>query len=412
MIRTLRRRDVALLWTAGLVSVAGDWALMAALPYFVYQETGSTIATAGMAVAELVPGMVLSTFAGVFVDRWDRRRVLVVANLAQAVTVLGLLLARDPAWLWVVFPVAFVQSSAAAFSGPAESALLPSLVPPEELVPVNALNALNNRLGRLAGLPLGAVVFATTGLAGVVVVDALTFLAASALVAAMSPVRREQPDVPPRDEVGPTTAIGRVLDEWRAGLVLVRDDRTVAVLFAVFGVMTFGGTMLDPLYVPWIRDVLGAGAGTYAMLMTVHALAGMGGSVLVGTRAAAWSPRLLMGVGSLVAGLLLLVKFNAPLLWVTVLTTAVGGATSVASSIGVEALAQQQVPDGYRGRVFGSLQSTVWAMSLLGAAVGGGAGEVVGVLPAINAAALLVAVSGVVVLVAIPRRPRAAPARR
>src|SRR3712207_814675 len=99
MLSVLRRRDFALLWFGGLVSVAGDWVLYAALPYFVFERTGSTVATAGMIVAALAPGVVLGSVSGVFVDRWDRKRVLVVTNLLQAATVALLLVVPQGGWL-------------------------------------------------------------------------------------------------------------------------------------------------------------------------------------------------------------------------------------------------------------------------------------------------------------------------
>src|SRR5687767_1307664 len=146
MLALLRRRNFGLLWFGGLISVAGDWVLFAALPFFVYQRTGSTLATAGMIVAELVPHVVLGTVAGVFVDRWDRRAILVVTNVAQAVTVAVLILVAEPGMLWLVYVVAAAQSSLAALSGPAETSLVPALVEDEMLVPANALNGLNNRV--------------------------------------------------------------------------------------------------------------------------------------------------------------------------------------------------------------------------------------------------------------------------
>ena len=85
--------------------------------------------------------------------------------------------------------------------------------------------------------------------------------------------------------------------------------------------------------------------------------------------------------------------------------TCIGGVTSVASSVGVETLAQERVPDHLRGRVFGSLQGTIWLLSLLGAVVGGALGELVGIVPALDLAASLVLLSGVVVLIAIPAGP-------
>ena len=125
MLSVLRRRDFGLLWFAGLISISGDRVLHAALPYFVYERTGSTVATAGMIVASLAPGALLSSVAGVFVDRWDRKRVLVVSNLLQAAVVALLLAVPHGGWLWVVYAVAVAQSVVSSFSHPAEAALLP-----------------------------------------------------------------------------------------------------------------------------------------------------------------------------------------------------------------------------------------------------------------------------------------------
>jgi MFS family permease len=397
VLAVLRRRDFSLLWLAGLVSMAGDWVLMTALPYVVYVQTGSVLATAGMVAAELAPSILLSSFAGVFVDRWDRRRLLVVTNLLQALTVTALLLVGDGS-LWVVYVVAAAQSAVASFSQPAESALLPSLVPAEELVPANALNVLNNRIGRLVGTPLGAVLLGLGGLEMVVVVDALSFVGAAALVAAMTVSGpRSGADRPAIGEA--ETAFARFWAEWVEGLRIVRDDRTIAMLFVVFGLMTFGGTMLDPLFVPWVRDVLGQGVWAVALLMTTSSLAGIAGSLVVGSLGTRIPARALIGWSSVLAGLLLIAKFNIPVVWVAVALSALGGVTAVASSVGVETLAQERTPEDVRGRVFGSLQATIWLMSLLGAVVGGVVGEALGVLPALDLASVLVGVSGVVALV-------------
>ena len=395
MLAVLRRRDFSLLWLAGLISVAGDSVLMIALPYYVYLTTGSTLATAGMTAAELAPAILLSSFTGVFADRWNRKHILVVANLLQAAIVASLLLVGE-GWLWVVYVAAALQSAAAAFSQPAESALLPSLVPRELLVQANALNVLNNRLGRLTGVPLGAALLSWWGLDAVVVVDSLTFVVAAALVAPIV--------VPARPvDAGAEPVEPHFWREWTAGLRVVRDDRTIAVLFVVFGLMTFGGTMLDPLYVPWIRDVLDEGVEIVAVLTMTHSVAGIVGSLLVGTLGARFPARVLMGWGSVIAGVLLLVKFNVPVLWLAIALSAIGGVTAVASSVGVETLAQERTPEQVRGRVFGSLQASIWLASLLGAVVGGVLGEVLSVLFAINVAGILVTVAGVVVLLAIPR---------
>ena len=278
-----------------------------------------------MTAAELAPAIVLTSVAGVFADRWNRKRMLVIAALSQAVAVLVLLLVRDDGMLWLVYVVAVAQSSISAFSMPAEAALLPTLVPREEFVQANAMNALNNRLGRLSGVPLGAALLGWFGLDAVVLVDAATFLVAAALVA---PIVVPAPAEPADQDESVAevaheaeSALASFWREWREGLHVVRDDRTIAVLFLVFGLMTFGGTMIDPLFVPWIRDVLEEGVGVVAALSMTHSLAGIVGSLLVGRYGARLAPRQLIGWPSILAGIWLLLQYNVAVLWVAVVLT-------------------------------------------------------------------------------------------
>ena len=105
----LRRRSFALLWTGGLINDFGDWTLLIALPVFVFQLTGSALVTSTVFVVELIPGLIAGQLAGVLVDRWDRRRILVVGGFVQAACLLPLLpVSADK--LWIVYVVAAVES--------------------------------------------------------------------------------------------------------------------------------------------------------------------------------------------------------------------------------------------------------------------------------------------------------------
>jgi predicted MFS family arabinose efflux permease len=396
MLSLLRQRSFAVLWFGGLVSIAGDWILYAALPFFVYERTGSTVATAGMIAAELGPGVLVGLAAGVWVDRLDRRRLLVAANLAQALTVTALVVVVHGDRVWVVYVAAAVQSVIASFAVPAESALLPSLVSPDQLVAANALTTLNNRLARLTGVPVGGLLLGLFGLGPVVVADALSFAVAAAMVALV----RTPPHVPVRRDGSVWASFG---GEWLDGLRLVRDDRTVAMLFWVLGLMTFGGTMLDPLYVAWVRDILHRGPQVYAFLLATGAAAGIAGALLVGHVRDRVAPRVLIGWSSLVAGVALLAKWDLPYVVLTFTFTCVGGVTSVASAIGVETWIQRSVGAAFRGRVFAALGASGAFFSLAGALVGGTAARLVGVTTMLNVASVLVVLAGAVVLRALTR---------
>ena len=396
MFSLLRQRSFAVLWFGGLISIAGDWVLYAALPFFVYERTGSTIATAGMIVAELGPGVVVGSIAGVYVDRLDRRRLLIAANLAQALTVMTLAVVVHGGRVWVVYVAAAVQSVIASFAVPAESALLPSLVPADQLVAANALTTLNNRLARLTGVPLGGLLLGLFGLGPVVVADAVSFVVAAAMVALVT----SPPRVPTRRDGSVWASVG---GEWLDGLRLVRDDRAVATLFWVLGLMTFGGTMLDPLYVAWVRDVLHRGPQVYAFLLVTGAAVGIAGALVVGRYRERLAPRILIGWSSLIAGAALVAKWDLPYVGLTFALTCVSGITSIASSIGVETLVQQSVRDAFRGRVFAALGASGAFFSLAGAVIGGTGARFVGVTTMLNVASLLVVVAGVVALRAVGR---------
>lgn len=111
-----RRPDFRRVWLSGLVSMIGDWVTFTGLPLVVYDLTGSTLATGAMFLAGIVPRVAFGSLAGVFVDRWDRRRIMIVANLAHAVFLLPLLAVDSEAQLWIVYVVAVVQATLASSS--------------------------------------------------------------------------------------------------------------------------------------------------------------------------------------------------------------------------------------------------------------------------------------------------------
>jgi MFS family permease len=157
MLGVLRRRNFALLWLGGLVSMAGDWMLYIALPFYVYEISGSTLATGAMFMAETLPRVLLGTMAGVFVDRWDRRLTMIVADVLRAALLLLLLLVRTVDQLWIVYLVAFAEAAISQFFNPAVSALLPRLVDEKQLLRANSLNAATGEAVRLSAPALGGM---------------------------------------------------------------------------------------------------------------------------------------------------------------------------------------------------------------------------------------------------------------
>src|SRR4030042_1604111 len=115
MIATLRQRNFALLWFGGLISMTGDMVLYIALPYHVYHLTGSALSTGLMFIAGTLPGVLFGSMAGVFVDRWNRQRTMIVVSILQSLCLLFLILVRSVEWLWVVYLVSFIEAVLSQF---------------------------------------------------------------------------------------------------------------------------------------------------------------------------------------------------------------------------------------------------------------------------------------------------------
>ena len=402
----VRRREFGLVWLGGLISIIGDWVLWIALPIHVFELTGSAFATALLVAFRVAPEIVFGTIAGVLVDRWDRRRVLVAANLLQAVALVPLLFLTDVATVWIAYPVMAVSAVLFSFSQPAENAYLPRLVPSSELQEANALNALNNSLARLVGPAAGGLLYLVVGLGGVALVDAATFLAGAALVGLV-----RTPGVPERaggeglgDDASDvaTGALRRLAREWVDGVRAIRRSRVVSVILGVNAATAIGEGVFAVMFLIWVERTLLGGAPEYGSFMSAQAIGGVAGGLVAGWFARRLPPRRLFGLGLVVFGVLDGLLFNYPLVVsgaaLGLVLMAVVGMPGVALLAARQTLIQRDIPDRYLGRVFSALGTTSALLMLGSTLVVGVVGERTNPIAALNVQALAYIASGIGVL--------------
>ncbi|HIC89229.1 MAG TPA: MFS transporter, partial [Anaerolineae bacterium] len=281
MLHVLRQRNFSLLWFGQLISIIGDWVLFIALPYYVYNLTGSALATGGMFIAETVPRLLLGSLAGVFVDRWDRKRTMIAADLSRAVVLLLLLTVRSVEWLWLVYVVAFTESAISQFFVPAKSAVIPRLVQERDLMAANSLDALSDALTRLIGPSLGGALMSFLGLSSVVLLDTGSYVISAMLILLIT-----APMDPAGERVtsskGSVAAWAAVWQEWLEGLRLVKGQQLVAGLFAVTGIAMIAQGIINVLLVVFVKDVLGGGALEFGWLATAQGVGGLIGGFVIG----------------------------------------------------------------------------------------------------------------------------------
>ncbi|MFI7219415.1 MFS transporter [Micromonospora maritima] len=347
--------DFTRLWTASAVSNIGDGVTMAAGPLLVASVSDDPALIAGAVFAQQLPWLLFALVSGAYVDRLDRRRLVVVVNLLRAAALAGLTLtvATETVTVAVIYGVLFLLGAGETVADTAMGALLPALVAPEGLPAANARLYATFTVGnQFVAKPLGAWLFVVSA-AVPFGVDALTFVAAAALIAGIRPAlvpEEPRPRGSLRGEIGQGV---RWL--WRHRLL-----RTLAVSMGL-GNVAFGAAFA--VFVLYCRQRLGLSDVGYGFLLTSFAVGGLFGTTVATrlTRAfgAAWVLR-----GGLVVEV------------VTHLTLAVTTASWIAAAVlvtfsvhatvwGITAASVRQriVPAHLRGRV-----GSVYALLDLGGA--------------------------------------------
>jgi MFS family permease len=183
MYAVLHNRNYAFLWIGGFISNLGDWVLRGALPFYVYTRTGSALATGLTFMASVLPWVILSSVAGVFVDHWNLKRTMIIADLARAALMLLLLLmVVVPSLFWLVYFVSFVEACITQFFNPASIALVPQVVGKDYLQEANALNSFSGSLSRLIGPLLGGVLLTVVGSASTIIADGVSYVSSALMI--------------------------------------------------------------------------------------------------------------------------------------------------------------------------------------------------------------------------------------
>lgn len=397
MLAVLKNRNFTLLWFAGLISIIGNWVLLAALPFYIFELTGSAMATAGVFMAFMAPGIFLGSIAGVFVDRWDKLRTMLVVNLIQAGVVLLLTMVQSAEQSWIIFLVLVIESSVAQFFGPAENSLLPKLVSEEHLVAANSLNSMNDNLARLVGPAIGGLVLAVYGFSSVVLIDALSFGLSATLIFIVMLTYQAGSNPLNASAVSAMTLrvrIAEVWAEWQGGFKIVRSESILKITFALIGVALFADAIISAIFVIFLQQDIGFSSVEFGYIMTARGVGGLIGGLAIAQFGARINPRHMLSVSLLVLSGVILAAVNFTTLPAFLIAMVVGGIPAVGMMIAVQTIFQKRTPEAYLGRVFGLFQTVVMLLMFLGSWVAGLLGEAVPTIQVLLFAASIYVVAG------------------
>ena len=213
-------RDYRFLWLGFLVSQIGDWFNLIASASLVAELTESGTQLSLLFLARFLPLFVMSPFAGVISDRFDRRHVMVVADILRALTIVGLMFIRDESMIWLFYVLTAAQFSLTALFLPARSAAMANIVKQDELVTANALDSVTWSTTLAFGTLLGGLATAFFGITTAFVLDIATFLLSAWFISRISTVSIAPPSEDGKKQGGFAEIAGGFNYLWGAKLML------------------------------------------------------------------------------------------------------------------------------------------------------------------------------------------------
>ncbi len=182
--RQLVRQNKAFryLWSGQIVSLLGDWFNLIASASLIAALTQSGAAIGGLFVLRMLAPFLVSPFAGVVADRYNRKTIVIATDILRGFVVLGLVLVREPQQVWLIYVLTTIQSASQGFFFPAWNSILPDITQPEELGVANALSSATWSVMLAFGAALGGIVSGIVGVYPAFIIDAMTFFLSAAII--------------------------------------------------------------------------------------------------------------------------------------------------------------------------------------------------------------------------------------
>jgi len=368
--QVLKQRDFGLFWASLLFSAVGSQISTVAIAWQIYEITNSPFQLGLAGLFRALPVMLLSIPGGVVADRMDRRWLLIITQGLAALLALALALLSHfgQVQVWHIYTVTFLSGAVGIFDSPARTALIPTLVRPEQLATAYALNITWRQIATLAGPFIGGIVIATVGISISYFIDALSFLSVIVCLALM------------RARPAPTSGVKKEspLESVRSGFEFIRDNTAVLGLMGMDTCVQFFGAYRSMMPV-FARDILAVGPAGLGALLGVPAFGALAGSAIV---LAVGNPKrkgqLIITVTLIYTAGLICFALSRSL----ILSLAIGFFLGLVDAIGEtlrDTLVQLITPDAMRGRVKSFDQVFMSAGTYLGHAQIGTAATFLGV---------------------------------
>jgi MFS family permease len=355
------------LWTGQFISQMGDWFNSVALFTLMLSLTASGEAVGFILILKLLPAFFIGPLAGVAADRFDRKTIMIVSDVARGLSVLGFLLVKTPDQVWIVYALTIVQVVLSTFFDPARSAAMPSIVSRDELIPANALSSASWSVTLALGAAFGGVVTDAFGRDTAFIIDAASFfISALFILLVRFPARAQAAQVKSSKlSLADATGLQDLIEGWR---YLRQNPRVMVVLLVKSGWGLGGGVLL--LLTLFGKQIFPIGRDGSTSIGLLYAARGAGALIgpMIANLFAGGSSRVMrrvIAIAFFIGAAFYLAFAHAPTLLLAAMFAVGAHAGGSIQWVYSTALLQMSVPDRFLGRVFAlELAMLTLAMSL------------------------------------------------
>ncbi len=384
--RSLQYRNYRLFFAGQSVSLVGSWMQRIALPWLVYETTGSVILLGTVSFASQIPIFLLTPLAGVYADRWNKQRALMILQgMAMLQALLLFILARTGTLeIWVIILLGTLLGCIHAFDVPVRQAFVPQMIKKKkDLSNAIALNSSIVNIGKLAGPSLAGIIIAVAGVDMCFLINALSYLIVLITLHAMQLEFKKRVKVKKQ-----------FINELRAGFHYAVQNpaiRNILLLLSFSSLFCMPYMVLLPVFV---KEVFDAGPQTYGLLMSASGVGALAGAAFLASRPSTRGlEKIIPAFSFLLATSLILLSFSSSLTLSLIILFFVGLGMMVQITSS-NTLLQSIVEEKMRGRVMGLYSMAFIGLSPFGAMMAGTLADLIG-------APLTVAIGGALCILTI-----------
>lgn len=379
-------RDYRKIWLAQIASDFGDNLTFLTLLILVQRLTGSTVALAGLTISATLPALIFGLLSGVYADRFDRKKAMIVSDVLRAFLVLGFVLIKTSDLVPLLYVLAFLQASIATLFNPSRSALLPRIVGEENLLAANSISQTSRTVFNVLGTTAAGLLAAVSDtLVLPFVIDSATFLLSAFLIWQIR-----------TDATSNPSETGKVWTDMKEGLGVLTSSRALKAVLLGASIAMLGLGAVNVLIVPLLLDELQLSAALFGLVEGGQVVGMVVAGSIVAAIAQKLQPARLVVGGMIGLGVAIALVSQVNSAWQIAVAGFLVGFMLAPVNGGVGTLAQTLVPDRLRGRVGGALNATISAATVLSMGAAGVAAAAVGVRNVFAISGVFAVVGGIV----------------